>query len=752
MLDKTFEILGQKIVKSINHETYSVLTVEQMGLFGAKTQVIQVRLPLRKKDESDLYAYKRDIPVIITTIQKNIEIIRNLKKIGFENIINEKYLLIDKLSENFTNFEITGLPKIIIDPKFISQTTIHGNEFSNWINAHTDEQVAVVAAPAGFGKTVFCKNLFQKLNTKKRKDIIPIYISSEVWAEFVSEIDISIQELIIRSISKIYPKSALGEKTIFHLIQSGTLLPIFDGLDELCASAYNEINIDDVISQINELIEDSEFARVLITSRKVFWENIPAHIQQQVKLFELDSFGKEERDEYINRWFDDDEEKNILANKYISRIDNISGPSGSGSYRLICSPYILWLIVKAIDESGGIGFDEHALLQEEDLIDGLLVAVMRREKKKISGFSSDNLSGREQILILMTLSLFHENRFSDDEIYSVAELYSPNTSFDESLLSHHLFESVGNYKRFVFDGLADYIRAKAICRWLFRDEEIVGVEEYLSQIRSADDMSLDILTDIMGIYIKDVDVESVLRGFVSFSKHKNLLHGAIITLIAIYKRFYKKESIEMFEILCDLGVFEEGKIRGVNFCGEIEFVNFPRFEFVDCIFEDVVFKNSSFEDSCIFKECSFINDFQIYQCEGRENLRDIDTREISLSAKGVFASSVESADNLASINVDDINYMIEYVVDRMANRKGGYERMNCEQLRSYAQKKNYFLADDILSALEKENVLEVSRKSSKKKYIMSNPQEAEEFRTAGLASASIRKAQARVRRKHKIAV
>jgi hypothetical protein len=683
---------------------------------------------------------KRDYAVARTRGEGD-SFLRELKKFGFTNVATVRSILFNGILELLGARGAMELPRATIEPFLLDsrsqKTNLCTRAVGDWLREQPS-RLAIIAGPAGFGKTTICQILVNRFINTPGLERLPLYISSRHWKNLLEKGAVTIQSVFNEAVATTYREAALGEEMIEHLISEGAILPIFDGLDEICADAYTEISVRDIVDQLDDMFADNPNAKAIFTTRNTFWG--AARVDERLRFYELlvRPFDNALREKFLESWFKGDEGGKLKVRSLIGKIESIGsedrGVRSDDVIRFSESPYILRLASLAAEEQYGHGQGTDSWADARDPLDAILGALAAREQQK------NSIDASKQNRILYSTALTFGEEFSVDDFTDILHLYIDGNERLDGMLTHHVLTGEGNKRRFLFNGLGDYIRAKAVANWIFLNQnDIIGIEEYLGQIMSEEDTSVDIFGEISRYY-GDIEVieaafgDKRVRSTFSGRKGQGLL---FLFARALRKQKYvEHQEIEDLFIRTFLG--GERELCGLEFKGQIGNLSFKSLKFHSCRFHNVVFRNCEFDDSSEFANCDFKGDFAIYSCDGFEDTI-LNSHSLSPQARAVFASrNVKGSDR--RVTESDVHELMRYIFSQLQNFDLRYGDMSREGLLSRAQKKNSYIANFVVECLVRRGVLTISKghQRHRDRLSVALPEDVIAFHRDGAVIRSIR--------------
>lgn len=235
-------------------------------------------------------------------VRSNIDVdpfLRELNGLGFVNVATVRSILFNGILELLGTRGAMELPRATVEPFLLDsqsqKTHLCTGAVGDWLREQPS-RLAIVVGPAGFGKTTICQILVNKFIKTPGLERLPLYISSRHWKHLLEKGAVTIRSVFNEAVSTTYRDAALGDDMIAHLITEGAILPIFDGLDEICTDAYTEISVREIVDQLDDMFADNPNAKAIFTTRNTFWGS--ARVDERLRFYELSvlPFDKELRD------------------------------------------------------------------------------------------------------------------------------------------------------------------------------------------------------------------------------------------------------------------------------------------------------------------------------------------------------------------------------------------------------------------------------------------------------------------------
>lgn len=754
---QTLNFLGIAGATEESFQTCSVWNGKEETAFDERlVSMLQVRTYSSQSGLERELSSLRSIPpvAIMTTIQERKKIKEILEAYGVRTIETEDEILFKHASKKFGGKSQQATEELYIHPTVRDKKNQRNGEaiksLVNWLRSDAlDDRLAIITGNAGFGKTTFCKELASTLQSFPNLARIPIYIDSHHWRHLVNEKRFSVRSACSEAVANAYPNSAIGDEAIEHLISRGAILPIFDGLDELCTDAYTEASVGDIISQMEGIFEDESAGKAIFTSRSTFWSDARSSERMKMHEYEVLPFDKAQRDEFLEGWFKFHSGNRKFAEQMLSIIDTTptATQANGNPIRFTQSPYILRLVCLSATRRKGGDFDRSEFLNRHDPLDDIIIAAGNREIQKTG------ISYSTQCDVLFALSLMHGDTFSIEEFRSTMNFYDlPEDTFD-GMLSHHFIGNYGSRKSFLFKGMGDYLRAKALAELIYKENDrFFGIEEYLSQINNLKDTSVEIFAGISSFYTNVAQLKDYF-GARRTRKHfrDRTAQGLIFLLASCGKKAFNLNREEVSNLLSDVLLDGQMIYEGLEFSCHFEGFDFRGVKFSHCGFKDVVFKDCTFDDGTVFHHCIFDGDFEVQGQSGFDDVNDKECMFKSMQARSTFDNRSTHASS-RKVTLDDIKILSREALRLLRSSSGNFVDVRREGVLSRLQRKNSYLASDVLESMEKHNVLRIKNgtKGHRARLEVDNIGDALAFWNDGAEIGTIRDAISQISRKYSV--
>ncbi len=541
-----------------------------------------------------------------------------------------------------------------IDPdlELESGETRHGaTEFlRSWLvgssTAMKSTSLSVLIANGGVGKTTLSRVLCERIH-RHDPTAIPILIESDQWKHLI-QTNITMDVLWDLAISRRFDQAnrlKASETALRVLIQEGLFVVIFDGFDELCTNPSCAYKPQDVINELNDMLtsEDEIFqARILLTSRKTFWESIADDIDLgKIEVFRLKGFDNEQRKRYFEARLTDPAKRDLalrLSKQISGGIYDDIAVEGRQEERLSGVPFILDLIARHVYNNPEKEINPYI----GDPLEGLLRDVCRRENLR----QSLNIDPGTQLILFEELFREFQTSLSFDDLKFYLECICGVTDHGVvQRFTNHVF--LTRLEKDVYAPRYEVLRVYFVARFLAQSLESLerkSNRQTIARLLAANSTGR---TQVMDWLVRQLNrLES------------NRLHNAITHAIDIIDdkenmEVRKASSMALFHLVNKLvtgsdkqertkdllnyfrtKTKDEGKtLTRTLVTGLMKSFDLSDICFADCIFIDVEFRNCRFGTKTKLVNCSFEGLLAFDNCEGE---REIDITDGSFSKEAEF--------------------------------------------------------------------------------------------------------------------
>ena len=519
--------------------------------------------------------------------------------------------------------ETMALAPSFMQPYFKGQEDVRGEalppitRYMQSLDSNDNGQVRVLSAHAGIGKTTLARYLVCQLaerykSSRKSSRIIPIFVEAHHWERLeLGEID-GLWGIIKNSLDRIDPtfecSRRLSAALFRHALRQGYLSFVFDGFDELCGS--DVFDADSVLQELAEMTHESE-ARVLVTTRTLFWDAQIHAPPTNVSVWTLDSFNSHQAHGYFRAVFGQNSAATKRAESLYNNLRKESQTprerTGSIRDQFVNLPLCIRMIadlVKPLAPEITIPADSGG-----SLLQRVLLGFCQREMRRIGIVSRAEAQLASFVDRAVDSSQVNPGFELDDLVLAVDGIEEDDRA---RLDRHGLLESEKGSRRYRFryEFLGPHLRAVAIAEWLTAPTGSASFgPRHLSRImRGEPDGQGFVFEQLLTLLDADSvdDVMSRGRELASDGPAGSFIFHLARELIE--RRLLPSDEATR-KLLAGLsGVSPEtwdGIFTGWEFRGTLENLDLTGVKFHRCKFRDVVFRRCIVDGQTEFSTCAF---------------------------------------------------------------------------------------------------------------------------------------------------
>ena len=476
-----------------------------------------------------------------------------------------------------------------------------------------NRHLLVLSAHAGVGKTTVARHLTQQLTKRAAKyKTVPLYVEAEHWSTLdLNRVD-NLWDVFSTSLRELSPELTLSESLLRHALQQGYLSFVFDGFDELCA--HDSFDPADVLVELADIAAESE-ARILLTTRTLFWKARVPTVPDNVRVWTMDSFNVQQAKGYFRKNFGERSQRTTIALDVYHqlRAESATPPESVGSVRaqFVNLPLCVRMIADFVKDDG----QRFAETRDTSVIQRFLRAICRREIARHRLVSSET----RQLRALQDIAAAYHTSINPQ--FDIRDLFLSIDGFDEDddgkVVDHALLARVPQESRSAetfqlrYDFLGPLLRALAIREWIVdAHSDAIPVADILQIMANEADGKghvLEQLTNLltldhMALVTQRIPVIRAERaGAESFLFHLGQ------ELSAELKTKRERTRALLFGGLPD----EDGNVLdGWTFRGLVEGMDLRNVTFVNTRFVDVIFKKCVTDATTVFRRCAFEGDLR----------------------------------------------------------------------------------------------------------------------------------------------
>ena len=479
--------------------------------------------------------------------------------------------------------------------------------------------IRVLSADAGVGKTTLARYLVCDLAERRMSSrIVPIFVEAHHWERLdLGEID-GLWGIIKNSLDVIdqtHECSRRFSAALFrHALRQGYLSFVFDGFDELCGSDH--FDAGRVLQELAEMARESE-ARVLVTTRTLFWDAQIHTPPENVLVWRLDSFNSQQARGYFRKKFGQSSAETKCAEDLYNslRKESQQPPETTGSIRdqFVNLPLCIRMIADLVKASAT---EPVTIPPKSDgsFLQRVLLGFCGREMRRIGIVSP----AKAQLVSFVDRAIDSNQLNPTFELEDLVLAVDGIREDDLTRLDRHgLLDLVrgSDQYRFRYDFLGPYLRAVAIAKWLTdpTGSASFGAQHLQRILRGEADgqgFVLEQLRTLLGPDKVDV-IMSRGRELGGYGPVGSFIFHLARDLI---ERLKLPREEETWALLAGLsGVSPEnwdGRLTEWEFRGILESLHLAGVKFHRCKFRDVVFRRCVVDARTMFSKCVFDGDLR----------------------------------------------------------------------------------------------------------------------------------------------
>ncbi|MFO1205185.1 MAG: NACHT domain-containing protein [Burkholderiales bacterium] len=471
-------------------------------------------------------------------------------------------------------------------------------------------ELAVVCAPAAVGKTTLSRKIVVDLvSSLERYKIIPVYVESSHWQRLRLESVDDLWDIISNSIGAFAPVPLLNQRLFNYALKQGYLCFIFDGFDELCSHRSGKFNADQVLADLAGISAASN-ARIILTTRTLYWETAVHNHPQNTKPLQLAPFNRQQALGYLSQYFSKDSSKRDKAHTLYDGLGQHSRrPTQSGGARaqFVSLPICVVMIAQYVEHGGTAPVPE----TPGQFLKTVLLTVCERERarKQLVTSAAEQLAAFEAVAIEVCSST---NPSFDTSLLEAAGLREED---GPKLVDHFLLgrsrEMEGAYQ-FAFDFVAPYLRAVSIEAFISEDSTVL--EKDLWRVMSQESNGRGFMLEQLVSLLQPRSIPEVKKACLNIPSTEKqarsfLMHvaRALIEEDTNVKTIGERTQtyLEFLSAERDAGAWV---LSQLFFNGAMERLDLTGVEFRHCTFQDVSFVGSIADHTTRFDRCTFVGE------------------------------------------------------------------------------------------------------------------------------------------------
>ncbi|MCK6600598.1 MAG: NACHT domain-containing protein [Bacteroidetes bacterium] len=526
---------------------------------------------------------------------------------------------------------------ILEDGKFIQEPSFF---LANWLkgeksNIQKSVNLLAIIAHGGVGKTTLVKEVNDRLKNDDGQFIIPLLVESEQWRGLLSN-SFSLSSVWESSIARLFQNPArlkINEMAFRVLVREGNFAIIFDGFDELCISTVSQSPteiIKELLLLTNSDDEEESNAKIIITSRKNFWESIEdkESISKNIEVFQLRGFDTDQKQRYFQKRLQDPVERTnafILSRRVGGQIYEGIQNEETNFDRISGSPFILDLIARYVHENDDPNLNPY----ETDPLTAFLNDVCKRENVR----QTLSISPEKQFEIFEELFREYPTTFDLDNLEIMLDIFCgiKDKKTIQRFSEHHFITKSSGYN---YEPRYEVLKVYFIARFLFRSlKDLItpGYRKEVAKVLAMNSTGTTQVIEWLVLQLQKLDnivlISAIKHAFEVLNDDENINYkkdalqaiGLILNNI-VSKKLDKQDRTRKLGQLSQS--YENGIVifREKVFTDNYQKYDFSNVSFLNCRFNNIQFKNCIFNSNTIFSSCTFEGYIEFHNNTGQNEV------------------------------------------------------------------------------------------------------------------------------------
>ena len=612
-----------------------------------------------------------------------------------------------------------------------------------------DHNFAVLLGDGGAGKSTLARRLFDHLSRREHQ-VVPLLIGSRQWAGLGGQKWIELDDIWSSAISSCYRGAMVGPEQLETYVACGTIVPIFDGFDELCSLFAGSFNPTETIESLLELCGEGN---LLVTSRSRFWrENIELPLASHIDQIDLEPFTLEQRNEYVALRFAESPSKAKNAKLILERVRQASHSWSTSAPPLIeeshsipsyhstldTIPFVVMFAAESADTDSGVVAKYGHLLSSNDPLEGLVLAFCERERRR----QRLTLESEHQLRVFEVLATECGSLFSLEDIEIALDLAELANSEDllRQIVRHDFLEQYDprgdRVFRFKFEFIWQYLVGRIVVQW-FRG--MGNRSEAISALRTLGDVGsglLDSVSQLLRRCLPQQEWMTLARDlWIDVAESDEAASGLFAVLATTAREHCKQIKVETTRLLLELiGNAQDAALSGLRARGPIVGLDFKGVKVLNSRFQSVEFINCEFDGKSVFGSCVFSGPLALSGCADF-GLAKFDHCELSPEARSVVQKE-QSEQSRFPLRREDIANAVEDLLGRF--RRGyGYQTRKMSGIDGSMNQRCFF-ARELLREAQRADVLEIFNSGRRRMYRIADRHSVATFLDSGAKIGAVR--------------
>ncbi|GMV17468.1 MAG: hypothetical protein AMXMBFR56_56920 [Polyangiaceae bacterium] len=507
-------------------------------------------------------------------------------------------------------------------------------------------RLLVLIAPAAVGKTTLARALRDRLVDKtpsKRTPRRPLLLESSTWGPLRLD-QLAFEDLWLRALSDNY-RTAMSVEVFSAFVESGTVVPIFDGFDELCSRAGDDFSPIATVENLLEL-SSSEEARVILTTRQTYWAGTVAeHVAKLpgVRQVHLQPFDGNQISQFVERRFPGP----ALAGRRddtLRLLDRLRTQTEQKdpAERIASLPLTVELVCDALGDDGKSALTADGLAG--DPLNSLITLACDRERER----RGLELSNEQQRVLFRELAAYRPRLFSRVELDETLSTFFEGLSARQRGIvpDHQLLRLEGTNLSFRYEFVRNFLRAQVLREALEApDANRQTLVQVLQEEADGQGPTLDHWEELDRGSARLADAWKVLRRLRQEDPKDRARALAQSAALQIFVRIARADhpigtserQAATAAVVANLG---EAFLSDAFVVGSISDLDLRGKTFTRCVFDNSGFFRCDLDATVRFDSCRFEGSFDISLCSGGEHVEWPSGAGVSLQAQRSFVGQL----------------------------------------------------------------------------------------------------------------
>ena len=479
--------------------------------------------------------------------------------------------------------------------------------------------ILVVQGEGGIGKTTLLEQYLNRYVEYDKKSKVIYMTSSNVVKKIHSEdFDRNIDLFDLYKVST--DQKNLFTRDLLRLtLDDGHIILVLDGIDEVISNLANKFDFRNFIHTIvNEYCFNNGNCKIIFTCRNQFWEELSISEHSGISIVTLQPFGLKKANKFFQLAFED-EAKQRQALRILNKFNN-----NKETYIPFMLDTVKYLIEKKAGDAAKIANEvdaDNELVKEKDnsfLLNGypilksdshdyLIFKICGHEYKKYKYFSIE-----KQLNILIKLAVDFDGVIEINQLFKLDDTIDnlKTITLKEHLLLDVVSTGYGEKLIFKYDFLKKYFSQVCVSKFILEQDENNIKKEILDVfnfVGYANVFSKEILDRVQYSLIgNEIDfLDFVILCFEviksDYSGDDKIIYfsNSFLLFLYIYINVFSKKPNDFLDyVFVQKGVIRDFYLKNISpIYNSSKKITFN--------FEDVVFRNSHFENYDFFWDCTF---------------------------------------------------------------------------------------------------------------------------------------------------